>query len=219
MFRYELCAPNLELKQKWLAVLTRVSHIPLASLQGVSYQLQGYLVKLSNGSSRQKWDRRFFRLRNDETVQALMYYKTEKETTPQGTIEFSEITEVREYSHETENIDMSALSGWLPPYDTRFEVKTHGRVYILAESNNRSATMVSEDGEEGEEGEEGASTVVGGAGSKDKWVKTLAEVCEVEVNKEIPTSSFGAGEGSVTLDENGVPILNRPAARKSMLKF
>ena len=80
---FELDAPDAEQKQRWLKIISSKSEVPISGAEvagagsgGAIYQIQGYLLKLSGGSfgEGKKYQRRFFRLRNDDDAQVLQYF-------------------------------------------------------------------------------------------------------------------------------------------------
>jgi hypothetical protein len=80
---FELDAPDAEQKQRWLKIISSKSEVPISGAEvagagsgGANYQIQGYLLKLSGGSfgEGKKYQRRFFRLRNDDDAQVLQYF-------------------------------------------------------------------------------------------------------------------------------------------------
>ena len=125
---FELLAPNAVLKKGWLAALSSASNVKLASVDnGGSFIQSGWLFKLSGGKSKkQTWEKRFFRLRNDDTAQHLQYFKSDTEKTASGTITTAEVQEVRLWSHETD--PNAAPTAGVPLFEHRFEVRLSARV-------------------------------------------------------------------------------------------
>jgi len=151
---YELLAPTLTLKSEWLKVLSRVTEIEPTGGDGaeVGYVLEGYLLKQSGGKSTSKhWNTRYFRLRNDDDATTLQYFKDASKAVALGTIMLDEVTEVRTVAHET------TVGG--PSVDARFELKTHARVYVIAEA--------------------AGTPQMGGEGGKGKWVAALRDACNL----------------------------------------
>jgi len=131
-------------------------------------------MKLSGGKG--TWDKRIWRLRNDENARTLQYFKSaEPGLDPQGTIQLAEVTEVRAWSHETS----PEAAGSAPAFVLRFEIKTHGRIFNLAAISNRRSVR---GGTQGDAPQEPDPAVV----VKHEWLAALARACEVTINDEPP---------------------------------
>jgi len=128
---YELQAPDTSLRSEWMNVCSAVSNVTSSGGEtegAVNYVRRGYLSKQSGGNSTmKKWDKRFFRLRCDETAQNIQYFKDETTTTALGTITLEDVTAVRAVVEE--------VGGGGPPVSTRFEVKTHARTFVFGETS------------------------------------------------------------------------------------
>jgi hypothetical protein len=130
---FELQAPTTELREQWTSVVSTVSSIPVSGNgggadRGVRYAHEGYLLKESGGNSTaKKFDRRYFRLRDDETARHLQYFKDEKSVAALGTIALEDITEVK----LTVTRRVTATS--------HFEVKTRARTYFLGQPRDCTA--------------------------------------------------------------------------------
>lgn len=146
--------------------------------------MDGPLMKLSGGKG--TWDRRIWRLRNDENARTLQYFKSaEPGLDPQGTIQLAEVTEVRAWSHETS----PDATGNAPAFVLRFEIKTHGRVFNLAAISTRKSGRGALNTAPPSSGGGGASDDTSADPAlavKHSWLTALAKACEVTVNDEPP---------------------------------
>jgi len=161
---YELLAPNAYTKTTWLAKLSSASGVQLSSSSGTDCVMAGQLLKLSGNKG--TFDNRYFKLRNDDVAQTLAYYKSKDGSgEPQGTILLADVVEVREWSSET----YDGQPGLSAEFSSRFELKTHGRVFVLAEA-------------------------YGNLAAKKAWLSALTAACGVELKSEAPDASRHAGK-------------------------
>lgn len=183
---YELLAPDDKTKADWLQQLSHSSGVPLASVKATSFVTEGPLMKLSGGKG--TWDRRIFRLRDDEDARTLQYFKSEEAgQDPQGTIQLAEVTEVRAWSHET---NPDAAAGSAPAFALRFEIKTHGRIFTLAAISNRKtqrgSILTAPPPGSSAEAAPGGAAADPAMTLKHHWLSVLSKACEVDVNDEPP---------------------------------
>ena len=96
---YELKAPNMGAKRRWLKNISAKSDVPITTIEEGAdgseksnrkgahgardddgIVLQGSLLKLSGGSygEAKRYQRRFFRLRNDDVAQVLQYFDDDR---------------------------------------------------------------------------------------------------------------------------------------------
>jgi hypothetical protein len=125
---YELQAPAFSLRQEWMNVCSAMSNVTASGeVGGIDYLREGYLAKQSGGNTTaKKWDKRYFRLRCDDTAQNLQYFRDASSTAALGTVSLEDVTAVRSVVEE--------VSGGGPLLAARFEVKTHARTFVFGET-------------------------------------------------------------------------------------